>query len=81
MGYPKNVSFFAPKRFKFTVFDQNLVKKWSYYPGVVASKSGRGYPPRRVVSVIRAILVLPCPPLGESERVREWERVGESERE
>ena len=45
MGYLKNVSFLAPKRSKFTVFDQNFVKKWSYYPGVVASKSGRGYHP------------------------------------
>ena len=38
------------------------MKKWCNYPGVVGQKKGRGYPPKRVVPGIRAVLVPPYPP-------------------
>ena len=39
------------------------LKKWGNYPRVIAETVGGGYPPRRVIRIIRVRIELPCPPL------------------
>ena len=39
------------------------LKKWGNYPRVIAETVGGGYPPPRVIRIIRVRIELPCPPL------------------
>ena len=62
MATVKNETIFKQNYGKNHIFGQKSDEKLMVLPLGSRVKKGRGYPLKRVVPGIRAVLVLPCPP-------------------